>query len=74
MGRSSKGFGSFGEAISFALTRLSQATGALGSFAKGASVAVAGIATLIAVFYSWGKTVGFAVDILQQLGQAMVTA
>lgn len=74
LGRSSKGFGSFGEAISFALTRLSQATGALGSFAKGASVAVAGIATLIAVFYGWGKAVGFAVDILQQLGQAIVTA
>lgn len=74
LGRSSKGFGSFGEAISFALTRLSQATGALGSFAKGASVAVAGIATLIAVFYSWGKTVGFAVDILQQLGQVILTA
>lgn len=73
LGRSSKGFGSFGEAISFALTRLSQATGALGSFAKGASVAVAGIATLIAVFYGWGKAVGFAVDILQQLGQTVLT-
>lgn len=74
LGRSSKGFGSFGEAISFALTRVSQATGALGSFAKGASVAAAGIATLIAVFYGWGKAVGFAVDILQQLGQVIVTA
>lgn len=74
LGRSAKGFGSFGEAISFALTRLSQATGALGSFAKGASVAVAGIATLIAVFYGWGKAVSIAVDVLQQLGQAVLTA
>lgn len=74
LGRSSKGFGSFGEAISFALTRLSQATGTLGAFAKGASVVVATLATLVAGFYVWGKAVSFAVDILQQLGQAVLTA
>lgn len=74
LGRSSKGFGSFGEAISFALTRLSQATGTLGAFAKGASVVVATLATLIAGFYTWGKFVSIAVDILQQLGQTVLTA
>lgn len=74
LGRSSKGFGSFGEAISFALTRLSQATGTLGAFAKGASVVVATLATLIAGFYMWGKAVSIAVGILQQLGQAVLTA
>lgn len=74
LGRSSKGFGSFGEAISFALTRLSQATGTLGAFAKGASVVVAILATLIAGFYTWGKFVSIAVDILQQLGQTVLTA
>lgn len=74
LGRSSKGFGSFGEAISFALTRLSQATGTLGAFARGASVVVATLATLVAGFYVWGKAVSFAVDILQQLGQAVLTA
>lgn len=74
LGRSSKGFGSFGEAISFALTRLSQATGTLGAFAKGASVVVATLATLVAGFYVWGKAVSIAVDILQQLGQTVLTA
>lgn len=74
LGRSSKGFGSFGEAISFALTRLSQATGTLGAFAKGASVVVATLATLVAGFYVWGKAVSIAVDVLQQLGQAVLTA
>lgn len=74
LGRSSKGFGSFGEAISFALTRLSQATGTLGAFAKGASAVVATLATLVAGFYVWGKAVSFAVDILQQLGQTVLTA
>lgn len=74
LGRSSKGFGSFGEAISFALTRLSQATGTLGAFAKGASVVVATLATLVAGFYVWGKAVSVAVDILQQLGQTVLTA
>lgn len=74
LGRSSKGLGSFGEAISFALTGLSQATGTLGAFAKGASVVVATLATLVAGFYVWGKAVSFAVDILQQLGQAVLTA
>ncbi|MEE1072086.1 MAG: transglycosylase SLT domain-containing protein [Cellulosilyticum sp.] len=74
LGRSSKGFGSFGEALSFFLTRLSQATGTLGAFAKGASVVVATLATLIAGFYMWGKAVSIAVDILQQLGQAVLTA
>lgn len=74
LGRSSKGFGSFGEAISFALTRLSQATGTLGAFAKGASVVVATLATLVAGFYVWGKAVSIAVDVLQQLGQTVLTA
>lgn len=74
IGRASKGFGSFGEALSFFLTRLSQATGMWGAFAKGASVVVATLATLIAGFYMWGKAVSIAVDVLQQLGQAVLTA
>ena len=74
LGRSSKGLGSFGEAISFALTRLSQATGTLGAFAKGASVVVATLATLVAGFYVWGEAVSIAVGILQQLGQTVLTA
>lgn len=73
IGRASKGWGSAGEAVSFFLTRLSQATGILGTFAKALSVAVAGLTAFVAGIWVWSKAVGIATSVLHTMGNALLT-
>lgn len=74
VGRSSKGFGSFGEATADVLAKWQAAGGALGKFASVASVAAAGIAAFSAGITLVVGSLNVFANILTTIGRTIYTA